>query len=250
MDGALFTYLLRLGDDALLLAQRLTEWSGKAPTIEVDLSLSNIGLDLLGQASVLLNQAGQVEGAGRDADRLAFHRDAHQFCNCMLVEQPNGDFAQTMARQFLFSSWQKLLFTRLATSADAGLAALAAKALKEVSYHAEIAADWVVRLGDGTDESHQRMARGLGYMWRFVPELFATDDVEADLAARGIAVDPASFQADWDAQVDGVLARATLERPADQRPLLGGRTGRHSEHLGHMLAELQYLPRAYPDARW
>lgn len=250
MDDALFNYLLRLGDDALILAQRLTEWSGHAPTIEVDLSLSNIGLDLIGQATHFLNLAGAIEGKGRDGDQLAFHRDAHDFRNCLLVEQPNGDFAQTMARQFLFSTWQHMLFERLAGSAHDSLAAIAAKAVKETRYHAQLAAEWMVRLGDGTAESRARSVAGLAWMWRFLPELFESDAVEAVLIERGIAADPAAFRADYDAEVMRVLAQATLAIPPVQRALTGGRTGRHGEHLGHLLATMQFLPRAYPDAKW
>jgi ring-1,2-phenylacetyl-CoA epoxidase subunit PaaC len=246
----LFEYLLRLGDDSLILGQRLGEWTGHAPSVEVDLSLANIALDLVGQATFFLNHAGEVEGKGRDGDRLAFHRDVLDFRNCLLVEQPNGDFAQTIIRQFLFSTWQKLLFRHLGGSADATIAAIAKKAVKEVSYHQELASEWVIRLGDGTDESRRRMAEGLEWMWRFVPELFEMDDLAAFMAERGIGADLAAFRADYDAQVRSVLAEATLEAPADQRPILGGRRGHHSEHLGHLLCAMQFLPRTYPDAVW
>ena len=250
MAGELFQYLLRRGDDALVLAQRLAEWSSKAPTLEVDLSLSNIGLDLLGQAKSFLDYAGEVEGEGRDGDALAFRRDAHQFTNCLLVEQPNGDFGQSMARQFLFSCWQKLLFARLTASKDEHIAAISAKALKEVSYHESLSAEWLVRLGDGTEESNARMQKGLTYMWRFHEELFQVDEVEAVLAESKVGVDPGSLKADWDARVNAVLEEARLERLSDPRPIAGGRKGTHTEHLGHMLAEMQFLPRAYPDAKW
>ena len=248
--GALFEYLLRLGDDSLILSQRLGEWTGHAASVEVDLSIANIALDLVGQATFFLNHAGEIEGKGRDGDRLAFHRDVLDFRNCLLVEQPNGDFAQTMARQFLFSTWQKLLFRHLTGSADATIAAIAEKAVKEVSYHQELASEWVIRLGDGTDESRRRMADGLDWMWRFVPELFEMDDLAAFMAERGIGADLSAFRADYDAQVRAVLAEATLEVPADQRPILGGRRGHHSEHLGHLLCAMQFLPRTYPEAIW
>jgi ring-1,2-phenylacetyl-CoA epoxidase subunit PaaC len=248
--GGLFDYLLRLGDDSLILGQRLSEWCGHAPSVEVDLSLANIALDLIGQATHFLNHAGEVEGKGRDGDRLAFHRDVLDFRNCLLVEQPNGDFAQTMARQFLFSTWQKLLFGHLTGSADARIAAVAEKAVKEVSYHQELASEWVIRLGDGTDESRRRMAEGLDWMGRFVPELFEMDDRAAFMAERGIGADLAAFRADYDAQVRAVLAEASLDPPADQRPILGGRRGHHSEHLGHLLCAMQFLPRTYPEAVW
>ncbi|HWT13001.1 MAG TPA: 1,2-phenylacetyl-CoA epoxidase subunit PaaC [Allosphingosinicella sp.] len=249
-SDVLFDYLLRLGDDALILGQRLSEWCGHAPSVEVDLSLANIALDLVGQASHLLARAGEVEGRGRDGDSLAFRRDVLDFRNCWLVEQPNGDFARTMARQLLFSTWQKMLFDRLASSTDAFVAALAAKAVKEVSYHEELAAEWVIRLGDGTEESRRRMTDGLDWLWRFVPELFEMDEVATRAARCGLGVDVGGFRDDYDRRIRSVLAEAKLEPPADQRPILGGRRGHHGEQLGHLLAVMQYLPRTYPDATW
>ena len=248
--GILFNTLLRLGDDSLILGQRLSEWTGHAPSVEVDLSLANMALDLIGQATLFLNAAGEVEGQGRDGDKLAFHRDVLDFTNCMLVEQPNGDFAQTMARQFLFSTWQKLLFERLTASADTLIAAVAEKAVKEVTYHQELSAEWVIRLGDGTDESRRRMEHGLDWMWRFVPELFEMDEVGAAAAGCGIFTDLAALRPEFDRVVRSVLTEATLEVPADQRAILGGRRGHHSEHLGHLLCTMQFLPRTYPDAVW
>jgi ring-1,2-phenylacetyl-CoA epoxidase subunit PaaC len=245
-----FDYLLRLGDDALVLGQRLSEWCGHAPSVEVDLSLANMGLDLIGQATHFLGRAGEVEGQGRDGDSIAFRRDVLDFRNCLLVEQPNGDFAQTMVRQFLFSTWQHMLFDHLVASADEFIAAVAAKAVKEVAYHQDLAAEWVIRLGDGTDESRRRMVDGLDWMWRFVPELFEMDDVATRSAECGIGVDGGRFRADYDRRILSVLAEAKLEAPADQRPILGGRRGHHSEHLGHLLAVMQFLPRTYPDATW
>jgi ring-1,2-phenylacetyl-CoA epoxidase subunit PaaC len=249
-NGALFDYLLRLGDDSLVLGQRLSEWCGHAPSVEVDLSLANIALDLIGQATFFLDYAGEVEGKGRDGDALAFHRDVLDFRNCWLVEQPNGDFAQTMARQFLFSTWQRRLFAHLAGSADPRIAAIAEKALKEVTYHADLARDWVIRLGDGTEESRRRMHDGLEWMARFVPELFEVDDLAGFLASRDIAPDLGALRADYDAEIAAVLAEATLPPLPQQRPILGGRRGHHSEHLGHLLCTLQFLPRTYPDAVW
>jgi ring-1,2-phenylacetyl-CoA epoxidase subunit PaaC len=209
-----------------------------------------MALDLIGQATYFLDLAGEAEGKGRDGDALAFHRDVLDFRNCLLVEQPNGDFAQTMARQFLFSTWQKMLFDHLAGSADPRIAEVAAKAVKEVAYHQELAQEWVIRLGDGTEESRRRMIDGLDWMGRFVPELFEMDELAARAAECGIGVDVTRFREDYDARVRAVLAEARLEPPADQRPILGGRRGHHSEHLGHLLAVMQYLPRTYPDAAW
>ena len=247
---ALAEYAMRLGDDSLILGQRLTEWCGHAPALEVDLSLANIGLDLIGQATFLLGLAGEIEGRGRDADALAFRRDVLAFRNCLAVEQPNGDFARTMARQFLFSTYQHALFEALTRSAEPRLAEIAAKAVKEVAYHAELSADWVIRLGDGTDESRGRMIEGIDWFWRFVDELFQMDETEAALAAAGIAVDKASLRPGFDARVAAVLTQATLPPPVYPRAVVGGRKGHHSEHLGHLLAVMQYLPRTYPDAVW
>lgn len=236
-------YLLRLGDDALVLGQRLGEWCGHAPALEVDITLANFALDLVGQATLLLGDAG-------DADKLAFHRDVLDFKNCMLVEQPNGDFAQTIARQLLYSTWQHLLLQRQTQSSDQFLREFAAKAVKEVAYHRELAADWTVRLGDGTDESARRIAEGLDWCWRFVPELFEVDEVLQAAIDAGIAPDPRSFEDEYRSAISAVLAEARLDVPSDQRAIVGGRRGHHSEHLGHLLAVMQYLPRAYPDATW
>jgi ring-1,2-phenylacetyl-CoA epoxidase subunit PaaC len=249
-DTALFDYALRLGDDSLILGQRLGEWCGRAPALEVDLSLANFGLDLIGQATLFLGVAGAVEGKGRDADRLAFHRDVLAFRNCLLVEQPNGDFAQTIARQFLFSTMQVALFDALTHSTEQRLAEIAAKAVKEVRYHAELAADWVIRLGDGTEESHRRMVDGFDWHWRFVEEMFDMDETELALAADAIAADRGALRAGFDARVEEVLREATLPLPVYPRATRGGRVGHHSEHLGHLLATMQFLPRTYPDAVW
>jgi len=247
---ALFNYVLRLGDDSLILGQRLSEWCGHAPALEIDLSLANVALDLVGQATSFLSYAGEIEGAGRDADRLAFHRDALDYQNCLLVEQPNGDFARTMARQFLFSTWQLSLLQGLSASSDAQLAAISAKAAKEVAYHAELASDWMVRLGDGTEESHNRLQEGLAWVWRFVDELFQMDAVDEAMVAAGIGVDKAALRPGFDAAVAATLKAATLPDPAPHRAIVGGRKGHHSEHLGHLLSEMQFLQRAYPDSRW
>ena len=242
-DSARRDFLLRLGDDALILGQRLSEWCGHAPVLEVDLSLANLSLDLVGQANLLLGEAG-------DADGLAFQRDVLDFRNCLLVEQPNGDFAQTIARHLLYSTWQHMLLERLTESADQFLADFAAKAVKEIAYHRELSSEWTIRLGDGTEESARRMADGLDWCWRFIPELFEVDETVEVLVARGIAPDPRSFADAYRTAIDTVLAEAKLQAPVDQRPILGGRRGHHSEHLGHILAVMQFLPRTYPDAAW
>ena len=243
-------YLLRLGDDSLILGQRLTEWCGHAPALEVDLSLANIGLDLIGQAQLFLQAAGELEDKGRDADALAFHRDVLAFRNCLMVEQPNGDFARTMARQFLYSSFQLPFLQALGSSAEPRIAEVANKAVKEVAYHAGLSADWVIRLGDGTAESRQRMIEGLDWHWRFVDELFQTDDLEQELVRLGVAVDRTSLRPGFDATLARVLTEATIPLLEYPRSVVGGRVGHHSEHLGHLLAVMQYLPRAYPDAVW
>ena len=249
-ETLLVPFALRLGDDALILGQRLGEWCGHAPTIEVDLALTNLSLDLIGQATLFLDYAGKMEGRGRDADHLAFRRDAVDFTNCLLVEQPNGDFAQTIARQFLYSTWQQLYLNALADSADEALAAAAAKSVKEVAYHARFASEWVIRLGDGTEESRRRMNAGLDWMGRFADELFEMEDADRVLLATGVGVDKAALRPAWDAEVARVLKQATLEPLPQRRALTGGRLGRHTEHLGHILSEMQFLQRAYPDAVW
>jgi ring-1,2-phenylacetyl-CoA epoxidase subunit PaaC len=234
----LFHHALRLGDDALILGQRLSEWCGHAPMLEVDLALANIALDLIGQATHFLALAGEIEGEGRDADALAFRRDVLDFRNCLLVEQPNGDFAQTIARQFLFSNWQELLMREIAAAPEPRLSAIGAKAVKEIAYHARFANEWMVRLGDGTEESRVRVIAGLDWMWRFVDDLFDAKDGAP------------SLRPEWEVRIAKVLAEATLEMPKPRRGILGGRIGHHSEHLGHLLSEMQFLQRAYPGAEW
>jgi ring-1,2-phenylacetyl-CoA epoxidase subunit PaaC len=236
-------YLLRLGDDALILGQRLGEWCGHGPVLEVDISLANLALDQIGQATLLLGAAG-------DADKLAFHRDVLDFKNCLLVEQPNGDFAQTIARHLLYTTWQHLQLQRLTRSSDQFLREFATKAVKEIAYHRELASEWTVRLGDGTEESARRMAEGLDWCWRFVPELFDVDETLQAAIDAGITPDPREFEAEYRSSLAAVLADAKLKVPANQRPILGGRRGHHSEHLGHLLAAMQFLSRTYPDATW
>jgi ring-1,2-phenylacetyl-CoA epoxidase subunit PaaC len=234
----------------LVLAQRLAEWSAKAPELEEDVALTNIGLDLLGQARALLSYAGEVEGKGRDEDSLAFLREERDFLNVQLVEQPNGDFAQTIARQLFFSSWQLAVYDGLTSSADDTIAAVAAKGVKEVAYHHDHAVQWTLRLGDGTSESHQRMQAGLDRMWPFVEELFVSDEVEASLTEQGVAVDVSTLRTEWEETVGAVLAEATLEPPDASWTARGGRDGIHSESFGYLLAEMQHLHRSHPGARW
>ena len=244
------TYLLRHGDDCLILAQRLGEWSARAPELETDIALTNLALDLLGQSRALLSHAGRTEGAGRTEDDLAFHRQERQFSNLLLVEQTNGDFAHTMARQLFFDAYQLSLWEALSGSSDETLAGIAAKALKEARYHFRHSETWVVRLGDGTSESQRRMQAGIDDLWRFTGELFWSDHVETELIETGIAADPGSFRGPWDARIDATLKTATLERPGDPFQRVGGREGMHTEQLGHLIAEMQYLPRAYPGLDW
>ena len=245
LEDAYYEYLLRLGDDSLILGQRLSEWCGHAPSVEVDLSLANMALDLIGQATHILEKANNGDG-----DELAFKRDVLDFRNCLLVEQPNGDFAQTMARQFLFSTWQHILYRELSESPDPFLSAIAQKAVKEVAYHRELSSDWVIRLGDGTEESARRMAEGIDWCWRFIPELFEVDQCLEEMIGLQTVPDPRSFEREYRAAIGEVMEKAKLAVPKDQRPILGGRRGHHSEHLGHLLAVMQFLPRTYPDAKW
>jgi ring-1,2-phenylacetyl-CoA epoxidase subunit PaaC len=248
---AVATYALRLGDDALILSHRLAEWAARAPGFEEDIALTNIGLDLLGQARMLLTYAAEVEGAGRDEDDLAYLRDERDFLNVQLVELVGvDDFALTIARQLLFSSYQWVLYEELRKSTDDTLAAVAAKAVKEVAYHHDYATQWTLRLGDGTDDSHGRMQDGLDRTWPYVAELFEMDDLVRDLARDGIAVDVAALQPAWDDTVDNVLRTATLARPNTWQAPGGGRRGIHSEAMGYLLAEMQHLHRSHPGATW
>ena len=249
-DEALFEYLLRLGDDALILGHRLSEWSGKAPLLEEELALGNIALDLIGGARALYTYAGEVEGRGRDEDMLAYRRDAPLFRNLLLVEQPNGDFAVTIVRQFLYAAFMAPFWHHLANSTDKTLASLAAKAATEAVYHRRHAGEWLLRLGDGTQESHRRAQHALNELWPYTGEMFEVDAVTDALIVPGIAADPAALRPPWNATVDAALAEATLTRPPSGWMQAGGRSGRHSEHLGYILAELQFVQRAYPNARW
>lgn len=247
----LLQFLLRTGDNTLVLSHRVSEWCGHSPILEEDIALANTALDLIGQAQMWLGYAAQVQGDGKSADDLAFLRDAWDFRNVLLCELPNGDFGRTLLRQFLFDAYQSVLMGRLIKSSDETVAGIAAKASKEVAYHVERSADTVVGLGDGTAESHKRMQVALDYLWPYVGEMFESDAVDTAMAEAGIAPDPASLRADFDVLVGRVLAEATLTRPDSPFTHKGGRTGRmHTEHLGHMLANMQWLQRAYPGCEW
>ena len=243
-------YVLRLADDNLVLAQRLGEWSAHAPELEEDIALTNVALDLLGQARHLFQHAAFVEGGGRTEDDLAFLRTEQQFTNLLLVEQPNGDFAHTMARQVFYDAYQLSLYAGLSRSTNLTLAGIAGKALKEARYHFRHSSGWVIRLGDGTEESHRRMQAGVDAMWRFVGEMFETDELVAGLAEHGVVPDHSGFAAEWDERIDAVLTAATLARPTDPYQRSGGRSGFHTEHLGHVLAEMQWMQRTYPGLEW
>lgn len=247
----LLELLLRLGDDRLVLGHRVSEWCGHAPILEEDIALANVALDLLGQATMFLRLAGEVEGKGRDEDALAYFREVVDFRNCQLVELPKGDFAFTIARQFLFDVYAVTLLDALSRSSNSELAAIAAKAVKEVKYHVRHSGEWMLKLGDGTEESHRRVQRALDDLWRFTPELFAPDDTDRAMLAAGIAPDLALMKTQWESLVRDVLVRATLTTPHDApAPRRGGRIGQHTESLGHLLAEMQIVARSDPGATW
>ncbi len=250
MAAPLVEYLLRLGDDRLILGHRMSEWTGHGPILEEDIATANIALDLIGQAAQFLKLAGEVEGAGRDEDALAYFRDGVKFRNCLLVELPKGDFGDTMVRQFLFDAYSVLQLEALTKCGHETLAAIAAKALKESKYHLRHSSEWVVRLGDGTEESHARAQAALDSLWRFTGELFERDAVDEAVAAEGVVVDMEALRALWDTMVNDVLARATLARPTAPGMRSGGRHGRHTEFLGHLLATMQSVARAHPGATW
>ena len=248
---ALFEYCLRLGDTSLILGQRLGEWCGHAPILEEDIALSNIALDLIGQARIIYQYAAQVEGKGQNEDKLAYHRDARQYKNLLMAEQPNGDYAMTIARQFFLSVYNFHLYSALAKSKDADIAAFAAKSVKEVAYHVRHSSDWMLRLGDGTVESHKRIQDAVNDLWYFVDDMFDADEVDAVLLKAGIAADMKLVKAQWETTISDILKKATLTIPEVNNFMrLGSRQGNHTEHLGYILAELQFLPRAYPDATW
>jgi ring-1,2-phenylacetyl-CoA epoxidase subunit PaaC len=249
-DADRFHYVLRVADTSLVLGQRLGEWIGHAPVLEEDLGLANLSLDLIGQARLLLTHAAELEGRGRDEDQLAFLRDGSDFCNATLAEQPNGDFATTIVRQCLLDAWQLELYAELEHSTDRRLAEIAAKALKETQYHFRYSANWLIRLGDGTEQSKRRTQEALDALWRFTAELFTPDALDEQMAARGVAPDVAKLRPRWQARIDSVLREATLDRPTDVSYPWQGKRGQHSEHLGYLLAEMQFVQRTYPGSKW
>lgn len=246
----LFHYVLRLGDNALILGQQLGALTGSAPELEEEMASANFGLDYIGQARLFLSLAGEIEDKGRSEDDLAFLRDSIDFENVLLVERPNGDFAMTIARQFLFASFYSLLLERLSASSNPRIQEIAAKAVKEVRYHLKHSRQWLLRLGDGTDESHERMQAAIDELWRFTGELFAADELDAAANAAGVGPDPAQLKPAWDDFVGQALAEATMQRPEDAWMADGGKQGRHTEHHGYLLADMQFLQRAYPGASW
>lgn len=249
-EDAFVDWLCRMGDNCLVLGHRVSEWCGHSPVLEEDIALANTALDLIGQTQLWLGLAGEVEGKGRTADNLAYLRDAAQFRNVLLVERPNGDFGQTLMRQFLFDAWAMEMLRALQSSTDKRVAEIAAKAAKEVAYHLERSADLVIRLGDGTEESRARMQKALNVLWPYTGELFLGDAVDEAVAAQGIAPAPESLKAAWDRTVSDILAEATLVKPEGTFQHKGGKQGRHTEALGFILADMQFLQRAYPGGTW
>src|SRR4051812_35425873 len=249
-ETPLVLYALRRADDALILGHRLSEWCGHAPMLEEDMALANMGLDLLGQARELYSYAAHVEGKGNDEDTFAYLRDVRQYRNLLLVERPNGDIARTMARQFFYAAFADLYWRGMMKSRDATLAAIAAKSEKESAYHVRHCSEWMVRLGDGTDESHRRAQTAIDDLWAYTGEMFAVDDSERGLIDVGFAIDPAGLRPQWLETVSSILREATLALPNNDWMQQGGRSGRHSEHLGHLLSELQSMQRTFPGATW
>jgi ring-1,2-phenylacetyl-CoA epoxidase subunit PaaC len=249
-ETPLVLYTLRRADDALILGHRLSEWCGHAPMLEEDMALANMGLDLLGQARALYSYAAQVEGKGNDEDKFAYLRDVRQYRNLLLVEQPNGDFAHTITRQFFYAAFADLYWRAMMTSSDATLAAVAAKSEKESAYHLRHSSEWMLRLGDGTSESHARAQTAIDDLWAFTGEMFEADEDERALIQSGVAIDTATLHPQWLKIVSGIVSDATLALPGTGWMQKGGRSGRHSEHLGHLLSELQSMQRTFPGASW
>ena len=249
-ETPLVLYALRRADDALILGHRLSEWCGQAPALEEDMAFANMGLDLLGQARELYSYAAKVEGVGNDEDKFAYLRDIRQYRNLLLLEQPNGDFAHTMVRQFFYAGFADLYWRAMMKSGDATLAAIAAKSEKESAYHLRHSSEWIVRLGDGTEESHLRAQTAIDDLWAFTGEMFHIDESERALIESGIAVDPVTQRPQWLKTVSDIVSEATLVLPTSDWMQRGGRSGRHSEHLGHLLSELQSMQRTFPGATW
>jgi len=258
MNQNLVSYILHLGDNALVIGHRNSEWTGHGPILEQDIAISNIALDLIGQARNFYQYAAQLSGKNDvTEDTFAYLRDAWDFKNCLLVEQPNGDWAKTILRQFFFSTYQYYFYHQLQQSADAQLAAIAEKSLKEVTYHLKWSGEWVIRLGDGTDESHQRMIKAIDDLWKFTGELFVPCDYEAELLKQKISVDLNIIKSSWTKKINEVFEEATLAVPPERTEKgeliwmqTGGKSGQHTEHLGYLLAEMQFLQRAYPGSEW
>lgn len=250
LNEAKFQLLIRQADDTLILGQRLSEWCGHGPILEEDIALTNIALDLIGQSTELFDYAAKIENKGRTADDLAFLRIERDYKNVLLVEQTNGDFGKTLVRQFLFDYFQLLQYTQLLQSKDTQIAAIAEKSLKEVKYHVKHSSEWIIRLGDGTEESHQRIQASLDDLFRFVEELFYQDEANALLIQEGVIGDLSDFKEDYFDYIESILREATLTVPERKWQLNGGRIGRHSEHLGYLLAEMQYMQRTYPGMQW
>jgi ring-1,2-phenylacetyl-CoA epoxidase subunit PaaC len=249
-ETPLVLYTLRRADDALILGHRLSEWCGHAPMLEEDMALANMGLDLIGQAGELYSHAAKVEGKDNDEDKFAYLRDVRQYRNLLLVEQPNGDFAQTMVRQFFYAAFADLYWRAMMKSADSTLAAIAAKSEKESAYHLRHSSEWIIRLGDGTEESHALAQAAIDHLWSYTGEMFEADDGELGLIDAGIAIDAAALRPQWLKTVTGIVSEATLVLPKNDWMQQGGRSGRHSEHLGHLLSELQSMQRTFPGAAW
>lgn len=250
MDKNKFEYVLRLADDALIIGQRLGEWCGHGPVLEEDIALSNIALDYIGQATNLFKYASEMEGASRDEDAIAFLRQETEYKNLLLLELPNGDYANTIARQFFYSHFMLLFLEKLMASGDEFLSGYAAKSIKEVKYHVQHASDWMLRLGDGTQESHERAQRAVQELWPFTGEMFSMDDVDRAAVSAGYGVDKATLIEVWNSKVRELLHQATLEMPDQGWNHSGGRAGKHTEYMGFLLAEMQFLQRAFPGAKW
>ena len=246
----LFKYCCRLADNSLILSHRLAEYSSRGPYLEEDLAISNVALDHLGQADFMLDYAAEVENKGRTADDLAYKRPEHEYFNCQLVEQPNGNFAEVTARQFFIDVYNFYLYSALKSSNDSKIAAIADKSLKEVSYHLRRSSEWIIRLGDGTKKSHRKMQDAVNSYWKYTGELFEVEDGENELIKNKVAADMTTIKSQWDAKVDEIFRLAKLNRPSNNYMATGSRKGIHTEYMGHLLAEMQYLQRAYPDATW